>query len=643
MSWISMLSQTYDNSPHLWGLTEDGEPAGSIPLLLVGQSTQNAQIEVLLNASADIIDAFAITDKKSQVTVIPCTEGSIGRVGSKIAPHPLHDKLQYIAGDYVAFGGEKNHGYQEYMDQINAWCDSPHSHPKVRVIRDYLKRGTLIQDLVSTGLMPVEHGKLVRKPSQEQKDQYPLLQISGLDPLEAFVRFRVSLPGDVVSQPWLDPSIAESFNAWQLTQDRFRGLCYVSGASTILSQNHPSKLRHTGDKAKLISANDSSGFTFKGRFLDDSQAVGVSYEVSQKAHNMLKWLISRQGFRNDSQVFVAWGTKLQPMPKLEDDTDEMCGIQEDAAQTSEQEEQLHANLRRDYAGRLKKAMAGYSKRISDADHVVVMGIDSATPGRMSVIFYRELAGTDFLSRIERWHTRCSWLHTYKFKEKKRVPFIGAPAPTDIALAAYGNRANEKLVKATVENLLRCIVDSKPVPPGIRHSLIRRAGNPVAMEAWEWQKTLSIACAIVRAHLIESKGGEWTMALETNNQDRSYLFGRLLAYAQHIESYSQYVTEKSHRQTNAERMMHQFSLRPAKTWAMLNLRLQPYLRQLKRPGLTSWWSTETLKLMDALGTAGFTNQPLEEQYLLGYSSQMMDLRYNKENQDEEEENDNGTEA
>ncbi len=91
MSWISMLSQTYDNSPRLGGQLEDGEPAGSIPLMLVGQSTQNAQIEVLLNADADIIDAFPITDNKSQVTFILCTEGSLGRSGSKIAPHQLHD------------------------------------------------------------------------------------------------------------------------------------------------------------------------------------------------------------------------------------------------------------------------------------------------------------------------------------------------------------------------------------------------------------------------------------------------------------------------------------------------------------------------------------------------------------------------
>ena len=262
-----------------------------------------------------------------------------------------------------------------------------------------------------------------------------------------------------------------------------------------VSTKPSSKIRHTGDKAKLISGNDSSGYTYRGRFHFSSQAIGVSYESSQKAHNMLKWLVSRHGFRNDSQVFVAWGTRLQPLPNLASDSESLFGPEDESVsdaveQVTEAKETLAVDmqsLRREYADRLRNAMAGYSINIHDADDIVVMGIDAATPGRMSIIFYREIAGTEFLKRIENWHDQCSWLHTYKFRDKKRVPFIGAPAPKDIALAAYGLNAADKLIKATVERLLRCIVDAKPIPPGLRHSLIQRASNPVAMERWEWNR------------------------------------------------------------------------------------------------------------------------------------------------------------
>ena len=644
MSWISMLAKTYDNCSHLWGKREDGDPMNSIPLLMVGQSTQNAHIEVTLDENADIISAHVISAKPERTTVIPCTEQSIGRSGRALYPHPLHDKLQYIAKDYQTYGGTKNPGWVVYMENLNDWCASPFVHPKVKIIRDYLKRGTLIKDLVSRQVMLTENGKLIEEPTKQQKEAFPLLQISGLTQSEAFVRFKVSLPGDLVSEPWLDQSVTDSFNAWQASLRQNVGLCYVTGQNKSLSTNHPAKIRHSGDSAKLISANDSSGFTYRGRFTDETEVVGVGYETSQKAHNMLKWLISRRGFRNDSQVFVAWGTKIQPLPKLSDDTADLFSLDEepDDKEDEAMDNLYRQNMRGEYAQRLRRSMAGYGSNIHDTDNVVVMGVDSATPGRMSIIFYREIAGTDFLDRIESWHSRCSWLHTYKFRDKKRVPFFGAPGPRDIALAAYGSNAADNLIKSTVERLLRCIVDGKPIPPEIRESLVRRAGNPVALDNWEWQKTLSIACAIVRKHLLDTKGGEWNMAMDECNHDRSYLFGRLLAYAQHMESYSQWKGENTHRQTNAERMMHQFSLRPAKTWAQLALRLQSYLRQLKNPRLVDWWNVKTCEILDMLGKEGYTNKPLGEQYLLGYSSQILALRNNMKEKETKEEDDNGTE-
>lgn len=637
MSWISMLTQTYDNCPELWGKREEGDSEDRIPLLMMGQSTQNAHIDVLLDENAEIISAKVISHKPERVTTIPCTEQSIGRSGKAVYPHPLHDKLQYVAGDYHAYGGDKETGWEKYMNNLDAWCTSPFSHPKVQIVNNYLKRGSLIEDLINLHILLAENGALVKNPTKEQKLQYPILQISNLQQTDSFVRFRVSLSGDDVTELWLDQSITNSFNAWQSSLRTNSGLCYVTGKKESLSVNHPAKIRNTGDSAKLISANDTTYFTALGRFTDKKQVVGISYEASQKAHNMLKWLISRQGYRNDTQVFVSWGTKMQPLPDLSNDTESLFSIENDKTEEELTENTLYKlNLRGEYAKRLRSAIAGYGKTIHDADGVVVMGIDSATTGRMSIIFYRELSGSDFLSRIEAWHSQCCWLHTYKFIEKKRVPFIGAPAPKDIALAAYGNNAADKLVKATVERILRCIIDGKPVPPSVRGSLFRRASNPVAMDPWEWQKTLSIACAVIRRHLIETQGGDWSMALDESIRNRSYLFGRLLAYAQHIESYSQWKTENKHRQTNAERMTQQFILRPAKTWAQLTLRLKSYLRQLKSPGIADWWNTKTCEILDIIGDInGYTNDRLDEQYLLGYSSQIIALRSNQKETQEVE--------
>lgn len=57
-----------------------------------------------------------------------------------------------------------------------------------------------------------------------------------------------------------------------------------------------------------------TGFTFRGRFTDSLQAAGVSFEVTQKAHNALRWLISRQVHKIGDQVFVAWAISGVPFP-----------------------------------------------------------------------------------------------------------------------------------------------------------------------------------------------------------------------------------------------------------------------------------------------------------------------------------------
>ena len=82
-------------------------------------------------------------------------------------------------------------------------------------------------------------------------------------------------------------------------------MCYVKGQAIPCSDKHPAKVRNTGDKSKLISANDTEGFTYRGRFVDKTQVVRVGYETTQKAHNALRWLIDKQGYKNGDQVVIA--------------------------------------------------------------------------------------------------------------------------------------------------------------------------------------------------------------------------------------------------------------------------------------------------------------------------------------------------
>ena len=63
-------------------------------------------------------------------------------------------------------------------------------------------------------------------------------------------------------------------------------------------------------------------------------------------------------------------------------------------------------------------------------------------------------------------------------KKKYIPvsFYGAPSPADIARAAYGENADEKLVSQTIERLLACITEGKYLPRDIMLSAARRADS-----------------------------------------------------------------------------------------------------------------------------------------------------------------------
>jgi CRISPR-associated protein Csd1 len=102
---------------------------------------------------------------------------------------------------------------------------------------------------------------------------------------------------------------------------------------------------------------------------------------------------------------------------------------------------------------------------------------------MAITYYRELTGSEFLDRVTEWHARYAWFHVYS----QRNHYVGAPAPRDIAEGAYGRRLDDKLRKATVERLLACIVDARPLPNDIVTASVRRACNRAGMEKWEWEK------------------------------------------------------------------------------------------------------------------------------------------------------------
>jgi len=598
-------------------------------LLPISHTTQNAHIEVTIDEDGDILQATVL---EKENTIIPCTEESASRAGSKIAPYPLHDKLSYVAGDFVKYGGKiKNQDdvpFDAYIQNLKEWAESPYAIDKVKSIYKYLSKGRLIEDLVKYKVLVLDENQQLiekwNKKYEESLGEKPLIFSSGTtDQVSAFVRFNVYSRTSTVDV-WKDREMYQSFIDFYNERLGDEDVDFITGELAPSTERHANKIRHAADKAKLISANDTSGFTFRGRFKTSKEAAGISYEVSQKAHNALKWLIHRQGKTIDNRVFLVWGNDDKNVP---DPGEDALDILYHANRKIEEE----PDTDKPFAEEVKRAIDGYRNDINYDSEVNILVLDSATTGRMAVLYYRNMNKEIYLNSLKDWHSQCSWEHRYRKNEEKFVKFYGAPATRDIAFAAYGPRASDKIVKGLMERMLPCIIDGRIIPKDIVKSAFQRASNPVAMERWEWEKTLSIACALIRKSLIEKKE-EWDVALDKTITDRSYLFGRLLAVADVLERGA--LGKEETRATNAIRYMNSFSQKPSRTWMTLQASLQPYQARLGTKA--NYLSKIIDEISDQFAVEDFNNKPLSEKYLLGFYSQRRELYKKKEINIESEE-------
>lgn len=584
MSWTNELYQVYENN---YG--KDDEKVVLLPLF---HSTAKAQIEVTLTEMGAFVTSARIEDKKDSETIIPVTEDS-GARSAGVYPHPFADKLVYLAGDYNQYVADMKlkeqenaqKCYQAYMQQLEKWYDSEDTHSAVKAVFEYLKKGTLIRDLVETHSMMIDEttGKLKEKE-----------KISDIIQTEAFVRFRIHYSDLLAeSKTWKDRSLYESYYRYYEKTLGNKQLCYATGEIAPCTYKHPSKIRNAGDKAKLISANDENGFAYRGRFHSKEQAISVSYEVSQKIHNALKWLIAKQGVTIGTMELVVWASNLQPLPNVFEKLDDGDVGLEDAwedcwdLEENKSEKQLQSDTMPIFRSKIRKAIwKSNGGRIICAEtnpnlKVMILGLDSATTGRLSMNLYEEIQLSDFYENLEKWAVDTAWI---RFDEEKRKNEIGTFSLYEIVDYAYGTeqedfiKCNPKLRSKFILRLTPCVTDGRDVPLDVVMNLFHKACNPMTYKKiYNWRKVLETACGLIRKKIVEEKG-EYQVALDKTCRERDYLYGRLLAIAE-IAERSTYKKDET-RITNASRYFEVFSNKPYQTWDVIQKRLNPYLQKMK---------------------------------------------------------------
>ena len=282
----------------------------------------------------------------------------------------------------------------------------------------------------------------------------------------------------------------------------------------------------------------------------------------------------------------------------------------------------------------------------NTSHMILLGVDAATTGRLSLVEVKTMESARYLENIKKWHESCEWVHE-KWKEGKRISFLGMVGVKDIADILFGienkgvltivEKNSKRLYAEIAKRFIPCIWDGQKIPYDYVEKAVARASTPMAYkERKNWERVLTLACSMVKKHREETKNKEeWKVALDKTCKDRNYLYGRLLAIADRVE-YRTYDKENDgSRATNAKRYMSTFSQRPFETWKVIEENLQPYLNKLKVTERRYYDNLmdEVNQLFDMEDYKD--NSRLDGLYLLGFHSQSYELKNYKQEKKEEE--------
>lgn len=618
MSWISKLVETYDEAQKL---DIDTKP------LPVGHIEQNGHILVRLDSKGNFVSAEVLRQR----IVIPATESSAGRTSGKSA-HPLVDSIEYVAKSYPEYASKeiknKDEAFGDYLGRLQQWHEYE-KNPLLAAVLAYVKKDKIIEDLVRAKVLHLDDdGKLPDK----WKDKDKPANFSAVTNKQSEAKIYWEISGVNCCE---DKGLQLSWQKYYRTLPSKEAICYVSGEYTKFVSNHPRYVRNAGDGAKLISSNDSTNYTYRGRFTKPEEAVTISYEASQKAHLALAWLISRQGFRNGDQAIVSWAVSGETLPDFMETPDEFADFEITDADPAD--ENAH-NLGEVVGNKLRKHIAGYRQKFTLTDNIITAVLDSALgfQGRMSLAYYREFLAYDFFDQLERWYTDFAWWqYIPKGKGAKGYWTTVAPSPKAIAQILH---TEAEMQKKTIARLLPCIIEGRQIPADIMRGVINKASNPNGVSAsLEHRRNVTTACALFRGYSKRNNPSkEYSMSLEENNTSRDYLYGRLLAVAENIENFA---LQGANRATNAERLMQRFSIQPYSTWLAISDKLRPYISRMKGSSESTGFiinrEKELANIHSLFSSESFKDDSrLSPEYLLGYFSQKHKYFNSKENKNEE---------
>lgn len=638
MGWMQKLCDVYDVVSRVDIPDDSNHPQ----LVRIGFTKKKISYVVTITANSEF-SSVSTLGKDDCECILPTTPEADGRTGSNGEPYPLADNLKY----FVEKADTHDAPLDRYLKNLADWCAQPEAPECLRILLTYLSKRTLLNDMHSN----LPKGLKLHKNESEQ-------DFDGQD-AEAMVCFSVEDYTSPEMRLWKRRDVHDSWSAYIARRKGIEPtLCYATGEILPVLDKHPK----VHNNAKLISSKDSGyPFQYKGRFVADGSAATISAYASDRAHRALQYLLTNQGlsFRRFGLNIVAWEVQTGPIPvplnelgsNRDEDEDEDNIMFPD---TFEKYSRALCDAARG-AGRTAKVFEDCIANLVDADErassVIIMSMEAATKGRMSIDYYQELPDDLYVDRLTDWYRSCCW--TYWNKASKKY-VVRTPTPLAIADAVMGTgavrRAKEDLrctksdakqLRALYKRLLSCIVDGAALPRNFIESAVHRAEAPLTFhdtkgnwQRFEWETCMRTTCALIRrsgfdatpqAARVDLDRQLPSDHLDTGNRNRDYLYGRLFALADLAEIEAAERSERRALPTNAVRLTQRFVQRPNETWLLLHAKLLPYLAALGRDNRADFFM-RTIADIELLFERRDRESAaaLGKDFLLGYLAQRRDF-------------------
>ena len=397
------------------------------------------------------------------------------------------------------------------------------------------------------------------------------------------------------------------------------GLCMLTGENVPLTELHAKNIFPLQSGAKLVSANDKTEYTFRGTFVKNAEdLLTIGYEASQKSHNMLRWLLNNFGIIAGNEMFVYWNPNGRYVPSPFEDRKEGDEIISDR-------ETLYRSI----------FESTEDNSLSSTDCIVIAAFKAMTTGRLSLAYYSETPGNDFVAKLEKWKE--------SFTGAKWIPSIYM-----VSKYAYGSERNERIeiesgiYTKKIEELLWCKLYGHPISESLKNALVTKASSPLKYKSLKNRRYITyIAALILRKYENDKAGKEvYTMTLDLDNTEINYLMGRLLAVYEKAELDTYTEEELKSRIPNAVRYQNKYVQRPVATLIVLKNKIVPYLNKLKRKknGLYIKYQKIFQEIFEKIdGREAKLTGKLSDTYILGYYHQKESF-YQKQEADTEKSED-----